>query len=409
MMKQHADYLLLGGTVIDPVCERSFKADVAVGGGKILAVGADLPYEAAKTLDVSGCYVTPGLIDMHCHCYPTFPFAHDSLPTIHPDAHMFQNGVTTAVDAGTCGWQDFPRMKRELIDRTETRVLAFLNIADGGMVHMDTEDQPVHFHPGVVSEVAKAYADDIVGIKSAHYWVGKPFDAAHPAWASIDAAVEAASRAGLPCMIDFQPTLPERSYDKLVLEHLRPGDIHTHMYAQQFPVLDEHQRVNDFLFKARERGIRFDLGHGAGSFWLRNAIPAVAQGHVPDTLSTDLYIDNVAGPVIGLMHVMSKFLCMGLPLERLVAMVTTHPAQVLHRPELGTLTPGGCADVAVLRVIDGPVHFADSGRARMKGDKRLCCMATFRAGKLVYDPYALSMPDWENAPAPYWVAPGVLP
>ena len=408
MKKQHADYLLLGGTVIDPVCERSFRADVAVGGGKILAIGADLAYEAAKTLDVSGCYVTPGLIDMHCHCYPTFPFAHDSLPTIHPDAHMFQNGVTTAVDAGTCGWQDFPRMKQELIDRAETRVLAFLNIADGGMVHMDTEDQPTHFHPGVVSEVAKAYADDIVGIKSAHYWVGKPFDATHPAWASIDATIEAAACAGLPCMIDFQPTLPERSYDKLLLEHLRPGDIHTHMYAQQFPVLDDHQHVNGFLFKAHERGIRFDLGHGAGSFWLRNAIPAIAQGHVPDTLSTDLYIDNVAGPVIGLMHVMSKFLCMGLPLERLVAMATTHPAQVLHRPELGTLASGSCADVAVLRIIDGPVHFADSGRARLKGDKRLCCMATFRAGKLVYDPYALSMPDWETAPAPYWVAPGIL-
>lgn len=107
-MKQHADYLLLGGTVIDPVCERSFRADVAVGSGRILAIGTDLAYEAAKTLDVSGCYVTPGLIDMHCHCYPTFPFAHDSLPTIHPDAHMFQNGVTTAVGAGTCGWQDFP-------------------------------------------------------------------------------------------------------------------------------------------------------------------------------------------------------------------------------------------------------------------------------------------------------------
>lgn len=129
---------------------------------------------------------------------------------------------------------------------------------------------------------------------------------------------------------------------------------------------------------------------------------------MPDTLSTDLYIDNVAGPVIGLMHVMSKFLCMGLPLERLVAMATTHPAQVLHRPELGTLASGSCADVAVLRIIDGPVHFADSGRARMKGDKRLCCMATFRAGKLVYDPYALSMPDWKTAPAPYWVAPGIL-
>lgn len=404
-----AALLLKGGQVVDPVSRTIFPADVAVSDGKILAVGPSLAISAEKVLDVSGCYVTPGLIDMHCHCYPTFPFASDSLPTLHPDAHMFQNGVTTAVDAGTCGWQNFPRFYAEVIRKAEVRVLAFLNIADRGMVHMTDEDDPACFHPRIVAEVARAYDDVIVGIKTAHYWVNKPFDSLHTPWASVDAMIDAGERCAKPCMADFQPTLPERTYAQLLLEHLRPGDIHTHMYAQQFPVLDEHGHVSDFLFAARERGVRFDLGHGAGSFWLRNAVPALRQGFVPDTLSTDLYLDNVAGPVIGLLHVMSKYLCMGMPLEEVIRLTTTAPAEAIHHPELGTLAPGSCADIAVLRIQDQPVHFADSGRARMQGDRILQCIATLRSGRIVFDPYALSLADWETADKPYWVSPGILP
>lgn len=408
----HCDLLLTGGQVIDPLSMRITAADVAVRDGSILYTGSKAgmgDIVAAKTLDVTGCYVAPGLIDMHCHCFPTFPFAGDTLPTLHPDAHMLQNGVTTAVDAGTCGWRHFPRFYEEVIQKSVVRTFAFLNIADRGMVHMTDEDDPGCFHPGIVAEVARAYDDAIVGIKTAHYWVNKPFDAAHPPWASVDAAVDAGVRCGKPCMADFQPTLPGRTYEQLLLSHLRPGDIHTHMYAQQFPVLDAQGKVSDFLFAARERGIRFDLGHGAGSFWLRNAIPALRQGFGPDTLSTDLYLDNVAGPVIGLTHVMSKFLCMGMPLEEVIRRVTVVPASVIGHPELGTLEPGSCADIAILRVQREDVHFADSGRARMAGDRVIRCVATLRGGRVVYDPYALSMHDWETAAAPYWVSPGVLP
>ncbi len=407
MKKISCDILLQGGQVIDPANGIFRTADVAVRDGRILSVGTSACIQATKILDVSGCYVTPGLIDMHCHCYPTFPFARDSLPTIHPDAHMFQNGVTTAVDAGTCGWQDFPRFKEEVIDKAETRVLAFLNISDKGMIHMTGEDDPATFHPALVAETAKAY-QEVVGIKTAHYWVHKPFDRHHTPWASVDAMVEAGEHSGKPCMADFQPTLPGRTYPELLLEHLRPGDIHTHMYAQQFPVLDRDGRVSEFLFTARERGIYFDLGHGAGSFWLRNAVPALAQGFTPDTISTDLYIDNVAGPVIGLVHVMSKYLSMGMPINEIIRRVTVNPAAVLQRPSLGTLTPDACADIAILRVAEGPIHFADSGHARIAGNLRFECMGTLRGGRIVYDPYALSMPDWETAPAPYWTSPGVL-
>ena len=196
-MKQ-ATLLLKGGQVVDPVSQRIFAADVAISEGKILSVGPALQLQADKTLDVTGCYVTPGLIDMHCHCYPTFPFDHDTLPTLHPDAHMFQNGVTTAVDAGTCGWQNFPRFYTEVIRKAEVRTLAFLNIADRGMVHMADEDDPNCFHPRIAAEVARAYDDVIVGIKTAHYWVNKPFDALHTPWASVDAMIEAGERSASP-------------------------------------------------------------------------------------------------------------------------------------------------------------------------------------------------------------------
>lgn len=390
------DTLLRGGYVIDPANGISRTADVAVKDGKITVVGECLAAGAAKEIDVSGCYVTPGLIDMHCHCYPFFPFSHDSLPTIHPDAHMLQQGVTTAVDAGTCGRLDFPVFKKEIIDKARVRVLAFLNIADGGMVHMDTEQERAYFHPAPVAEMARAHDDVVVGIKCAHYWVGKPFDAEHPPWASVDAMVEAGDMCGKPCMADIQPTPPGRTHQDLILKHLRPGDIHTHVYARQFAIIDEHGKVRDYMFAARERGVRFDLGHGADSFMFRNAVPALAQGFAPDTLSTDLYLDNVAGPVIGLNHIMSKYLSMGMPLAEVIRRVTVAPAEVLRHPELGTLTPGACADIAVLRTIHGPVHFGDSSRTRISGDMRLECMATLRAGKIVFDPFALSLPDWQT-------------
>ncbi len=378
--------LLCGGHVIDPANHLSEPLDVEIDDGKIVAVGRSLSPDHALAIDVSGMIVTPGLIDMHCHCYPTFPFAADSLPTIHPDAHMPRCGVTTAVDAGTCGWVDFPRFKRDVIDRAKTRVLAFLNISDTGMVHMTGEDNPQTFHPALTAEVARAFPGTIVGIKSAHYWVHKPFDELHPPWASIDAMVRAADSSGLPCMADMQPTHPGRSYPDLLLSHLRPGDIHTHMYAPQFDVLREG-KVSDFLFEARNRGIRFDLGHGAGSLVFRHAIPAVAQGFLPDTLSTDLYMDNVNGPVLGLTHIMSKFLCMGLSVESVIAKVTCAPAEVLRLSGLGTLSPGSCADVTVLKHIHESVGYLDAEGTRMAGSERIECRMTIRAGDVLYDPY----------------------
>lgn len=403
------DILLKGGRLLDPSRNIFEELDLGIANGKIAAIGKSLPAEnAKKTVDVSGCILTPGLIDMHCHIYPKFPAAPDGLLNINADAHMFQSGVTTAVDAGTCGWRDFLHFKEQVIDRSRLRILAFINIASGGMVNMSCEQELFEFHPEIAAAVAKTFSDSVVGIKTAHYWVGKPFDKQHPAWASIDAALQAGERCQRPVMVDFQPTLPERSYSELVLKKLRPGDLHTHMYAQQFPVLDESGRVSDFLRQARKRGVLFDLGHGAGSFWFRNAVPALQQDFLPDVLSTDLYFDNVAGPVINLLHILSKYLCMGMPLQDVILRATKRPAKILGHPELGDLTVGGCADIAVLKRVKGFFGYADSGHARIAGSERLECVMTLRAGQVVYDPNALCLPLWETAPAPYWQPPGVL-
>ena len=413
MNVQPLDLLLTGGHVIDPANGIDGPADVGIRDGKIAFAGGapSVPsgIKARKQIDVTGCFVTPGLIDMHCHLYPSFPVAEDGLSCIHPEAHLFQCGVTTAMDAGTCGIRDFVFFKENLIDRTKVRVLAMINIADGGMVNLESEQRLKDFHPEAVAGMARSFPETVVGIKTAHYWVGKPFTEEHPPWASVDRTLEAARLSGLPAMFDFQPTLPERSYQDLVLKKMAPGDIHTHMYAQQFPVIDGNGKVSAFLFEARERGVLFDLGHGAGSFWLRNAIPAWEQGFMPDTLSTDLYFDNVAGPVFGLTTIMSKYLNIGMPLQEIVFRTTQRPAQVLRRPELGTLSPGSCADVTVLSVTEGHYGFADAGRAMMSGTRRIQCEMTVRAGEIVYDLNARSLCPWREAPEEYWRSPGVIP
>jgi dihydroorotase len=203
-------------------------------------------------------------------------------------------------------------------------------------------------------------------------------------------------------MADVVPWLPERPYEQLILEKLRPGDIHTHPFAQHFPVLDGEGRVNAALVAARERGVRFDLGHGAASFWFRQAAPAIAQGFVPDTISTDLHTGNINGPVFDMATTMSKLLNLGLELPDVVARATVAPARLIGRRELGTLSVGSAADVALFSLEKGDVSFVDCGRARLACDRRLSCRLTIRAGEIVYNPHGLGLLEWQRAPESYW-------
>lgn len=402
------DLLLRGGQTYDPEQHRLIREDLAVRQGKIALRAPSIPVDDACTvMDVQDCVVAPGLIDLHCHIYPVFPYPReDSLRTISADEHMPRCGVTTAVDAGTCGWRNFGDFKAQVIDRTKLRILAFLNIASRGMAYTDSEQAASEINPRITAAVAQEWSSCIVGIKSAHYWP-RPEDARHPSFASIDGAREAASLCGTRVMVDSIPVLPERSYPA-ILRRLAPGDIHTHVFAQQFPLLDAHGRVADYMLEERQRGIRFDVGHGSGSFWFRQAVPCFEQGFWPDTISTDLHHQNIPGPAMDLLYVMSKFLAMGMPLEDVLYRVTRAPALTIGRPEIGTLQPNACADLAVLRVRPGTFGYMDCGGARLTGKGKLECIATVRAGEVIYDPEARSAPDWREAPPAYWTAPGLL-
>jgi dihydroorotase len=404
---QPFDLLLKGGRVIDPANGRDALLDVAIGGKQIAAVDEHIPAEAARqVVDASGLVVTPGIIDMHTHVFRFAPVPVGAyVDTIHADAHMLASGVTTAVDTGTAGWKNFMDFKTGSIDGSTVRILAFLNIAGGGMLDDTSEQDPVDMEPHVTAALAGAFPEIIVGIKTAHYWTRQPWDASHPYWASVERAVQAGEICGKPVMVDFWPRPPERSYPELILEKLRPGDIHTHVFAQQFPVLDEHGKVQPYMRQARTRGVIFDLGHGAGSFWFRQAIPAWRDGFPPDSLSTDLHMGNINGPVLSMATTMSKYLSMGMPLPEVIMRSTVAPAREIGHPELGTLSVGAEADVAVFRDEHGEFGFTDCGRAKMIGHGRLACALTVRAGKIVFDPTGLSMPEWESAPAEYWRTP----
>ncbi len=401
------DILLKNGRIIDPYSGFDSIGNVGITAGRISYIGCNEDLKADLEIDCTSFLVVPGLIDMHTHVCPVYPRSSDSLPAFDGEAFCLRNGVTTCVDAGTCGTDDFPSFYKDIIKTSNVRILAFLNIASGGMIHLHTEQEPELLNPESVASMARSYSDVIVGIKSAHYWVGVPFDEHHEPWLSVDRAIEAGELSGLPIMVDMQPN-GIRTYRTLVENHLRPGDIHTHIFAQQFDYITEQGHVEEYMFRAKEQGIRFDLGHGRRSFWFRKCIPALRDGFLPDTISTDIYSANVLAPVQDMMNVMSKMLACGMSLEDVLASSTYKPADVIGHSELGRLQPGGIADVAILSISSGNYGFEDGGRAGLKGNARLSAEMTIKDGKIVFDRNALACPLWEEAPEEYWLPPAVI-
>ena len=379
-MNPTVDILLKGGHVIDPQNGLNGPADVAVKDGKIAAVGPNLPVEGTKTVDVSGFHITPGLIDLHVHVYGGY------IGWLFPDQHSLPNGVTTCVDTGGSGWKDFDDFIKTIIEPASTRVLAFLNIVGAGMTGPPEQDTS-EMEPAPCAEMIRRYPEYLVGTKAAHF--------GGPGWEASGGAIEAARLSDTIAMIDFAPR-PTRSYAEL-LERMSPGDIHTHLYAAHIPLLGEDGKINDYVRAAREKGAIFDTGHGGGSFWFRIAVPSMEQGFPPDTISTDLHKSSRMTPNATMPVTMSKFLAMGMPLQEVVYRSTQKPAEVIRRPELGHLTVGAEADVAVFALQQGDFGFVDSGRARIKGSQRLECHMTLRAGQIVWDLNGLSCQDWHTA------------
>ena len=390
------DLLLRGGHVIDARNKISAVRDVAIAGGKIAAVEAKInPADALKTVDVKGLYVTPGLVDIHTHTYAGTgergSYAGDN--SLYPDGFTLRVGVTTVADAGCAGWRNFEDFKQRVIDRSKTRILAFLNIVGNGMRGAKYEQDLADMEAKPTADMALRFPGVIVGIKTAHY--------SGPEWAPVERAVEAGTLANVPVMVDFGSSKPERPVAELVTKKLRPGDIYTHVYSGLRGELVPSGHVNPGLLEGRKRGVIFDVGHGGGSFLWRIAVPAVKEGFLPDSISTDLHIGSMNAGMKDMLNVMDKFLAMGLPLDDVIARSTWNPAREIKQDGLGHLSVGALADVAVLRVERGRFGLVDMYGGRMDSTQRLMCELTVRDGKVVYDLNGLSRPDWRTLPANY--------
>ena len=393
------DLLIKGGHVIDPANGVNAVMDVAVSGAKIAQVAANIdPAQALRVADATGLHVVPGIIDIHAHVFfgtEKDAYLSNGDTAVQPDTHSFRSGQTTLVDVGGAGWRNFGQFKEQVIDRARTRVLSFINIVGAGMKGGPVEQNLADMDARLTAMRIRQHPGVIVGIKVAHYGGAE--------WDPVTRAVAAGRETSVPVMVDFGNHTPPLSLEALLLEHLRPGDILTHTYAHvngRTPIVDEAGRVRPYVFEARKRGIIFDAGHGGGSFLFRQAVPALKQGFVPDVISTDLHTGSMNSGMKDILNTMSKFLNLGMTLQDVIKANTSRAADVIKRPDLGRLSVGGEADIAVLNLRRGKFGFIDTAGGRLLGDQKLECELTVKGGQVVWDLNGISRPLWSEMPEP---------
>lgn len=371
------DIVIRGGEVIDPFQGIRKVCDVAVANGKIAAVEESIDCsEAVAIVDARGQLVTPGLIDLHVHVYPHSPFGLD------PDSLCAAGGVTTMLDAGTAGSYNFDAFRRETIDRADTQVFSLVNLSCIGLVAAslgELRDRRYADPDGVVATIERN-RDVAVGVKiraGAHI-IGE----GEQGWANLNDAIKAARESNTWLMVhigESPMSIPE------LAEALSPGDCITHCFkAGSTRITDDSGKVFEGIHAAAERGVIFDVGHGFGSFNWEVVQNSLDDGLEPTTISTDIHTKNINGPVYDMPTTMSKFLMLGVPLERVVEMSTTRPARILNQEgELGTLRVGSVADITVLECQSGQFVFTDSYHQQKTGSELLVAATTVRRGQIV--------------------------
>jgi dihydroorotase len=373
------DLLIRRGRVIDPSQNLSAARDVAIFGHTIAKVAADIPEaDAQHVLDVNGSIVTPGLIDVHVHVYDgVAPLG------IPADPNCVAKGVTTVIDAGSAGAHTFPGLRKYVIDVSQTRIRALLNISVVGQSTLSPDNMHGELlnlnyaNPGLAVRTIERHRDLILGIKIR---LSRNI-AAENDLRALQLAREAAEAVKLPMMVHIGDT---HTPLKDLLPVLRAGDVITHCFhGREGGILDQKGRVLPEVLTAVGRGVHLDVGHGAGSFAFDVAERAIKQGLLPGTISSDLHQFNIHGPVFDLATTLSKFLHLGLTLEQVIARVTTHPAQTFGFAEgLGTLKEGAEADVSVFSLQEGDFRFTDSMGHQRVGHQKLSPVATIKSGRL---------------------------
>ena len=381
------DILIKNGTIMDPANNINSKLDIAISNKKIAKVSKSIDESISKqTIDAKDLIVCPGLIDIHAHSFGYWE-------AIFPDEMCLPFGTTTMLDAGGPGWKTFDRMKDDVIRRSKTRVFSLLNIVGSGMV-MDGEQNLSDMDSEATAAKINERRDMLVGVKVAHFEANS--------WEAIERGRKAAEISDTFIMVDQNP-IKGRSMKELLLNHMVSGDVLTHMYAWGKPIINEKGDVEDFFLKARENGILFDLGHGAGSFSFSMAKPAIDQGFYPDTISTDHHRSSLLSNHSNMPNCMSKMLNLGIPLQLIIEKSTLSPSRVLGLPELGHLGEGSEADVAILKIVDGEFGLIDNG---LTGNRKLNASSiienqlTIKGGNIVWDKNGLSFSNYENTPKP---------
>ena len=382
---QQYDLLIKNGRVIDPKNRIDAKIDVAIAEGKISKVAKDIPVaQSKKIIDATGLLVTPGFIDMHTHVFvgskPDI-FA-DGIYSVSADDFSFKSGVTTVVDAGTSGWRNFPTFKSNVIDKSQTRILAFINIAGVGMIGNPEQEDVNDMNAQMTALTIQKYPEIIVGVKIGHYEGND--------WSPFDRALEAGNIAKVPLFVECH--LPQYSLEDQ-LNKMRPGDIITHSYekiSERQSVVDDQGRVRPFVLKAKNKGVLFDVGHGGYGFWFSEAMPSFQQGLAPNTFGSDLHRFSMNSGMKDMLNIMSKYLNMGMVVPDIIQRATWNAAQSIKRNDLGSLTEGAVADIAVTSLLTGKYGFIDAGGNKIDGTSKFESELTIRAGKIVWDMNGIS-------------------
>jgi dihydroorotase len=387
--------VIKGGLVIDPKNGVNEIMDIAIQDGKIASVAKNINATGAgQVVNAKGLIVTPGLIDIHGHVFAGTQLDRglsDGNSALMPDGYTFRVGVTTIVDCGGAGWKNFSVFKKNVIDVSQTRVLSFLNIVGEGMRGGAYEQDARDMDAKMAAYVAKQNKKDIVGFKVAHF--------ENAEWTPVDNAVVAGKLAGdIPVIVDFggDDTHAPLSIQELFFKHLRPGDIYTHAFTElqrRDPIVDfKTRQLKPFIKEAQARGIIFDVGFGGASFAFDQALPAIKAGFYPNTISTDLHTGSMNNAMKDMLNVMSIFMTMGMEVPAIIKASTWAPAQSIKREELGNLSVGSVADIAVLGIREGNFGFFDRIGHKETGTKKFECQATIRNGKMVYDLNGITTP-----------------
>ena len=363
-----ADYsmVLRNGHVIDPSQGINRVTDIAIQNGRIAAVGGSLG-PALVDRDLQGKYVCPGLIDLHGHWWEGSSWG------IDPDICL-NHGVTTAVDAGTTGFINFPVFRKTQLGAATIRVLAFVNISGIGIPStLAGELEDIRFaRPHETRRVLEANRDVCLGVKLREGAMTGSYGAE-----ALDKALAAAQSTRLPLMVHISKGADTRH----ILRKLRPGDIVTHCFQGRGDGILDGDRLLEDVTESRKRGVLFDVGHGAGSFSWDVARKAFEYFFYPDTISTDLHRFSIARWAFDMPSVLSKFLHMGMSLEDVILKATRAPAVAIGRgDELGTLKVGAAADIFVFELEEGSFPLEDTHLRTESASRRIKPFLTIKEG-----------------------------